>query len=160
MQYAAHLPTLPSTRRMVAPVVALVVGAAAATGTYALIDNGASVQPAKVIVVERPAAGSAQIPGKNEAAPAAAISPKTLGAAEIPGKNEAGTAAAISPKSPGAAVIPGKNEAATAAGIASGSHDLRLRGSKASTSSLAGTSSQTFDGNRQAQGHRIPPGLH
>jgi hypothetical protein len=118
MQYAAHLPTLPSTRKMVAPVIALVVGAAAATGAYAVIDNGSSVEPGKTIVVERPAPGSSQIPGKDEAA----------------------TAAAISPKSPPVTQIPGKDEAATAAGISSSSGSLDLR-SKAGTSSLAGTSS-------------------
>jgi hypothetical protein len=59
MQYAAHLPRIPSTRRMVAPVIALVVGAAAATGTYALIDNAdEGVQGSKVIVVDRPAPGA------------------------------------------------------------------------------------------------------
>jgi hypothetical protein len=60
---------------MVAPVVALLVGAGVATGAYALIDDGNSAtQPAKVIVVERPAQGSATIPGKDEAATAAALS--------------------------------------------------------------------------------------
>jgi hypothetical protein len=60
---------------MVAPVVALLVGAGAATGAYALIDNGDGVATAaKVIVVERPAPNAADIPGKNESATAAAIS--------------------------------------------------------------------------------------
>jgi hypothetical protein len=59
----------------VAPLVALLVGAGAATGAYAIIDdsNGAA-QASKVIVVEQPAPGTADIPGKNEAATAAAIS--------------------------------------------------------------------------------------
>jgi hypothetical protein len=59
---------------MTAPVVALVLGAAAATGAYALIDDGGgSAQAAKVIVVETPAPGSADIAGKSESATAAAI---------------------------------------------------------------------------------------
>jgi len=83
---------------MVAPVVALVVGAAAAAGTYALIDNGdEAIQAAtRVIVVETPAQHSAEIAGKNEATTAAAVgSPSTVSTTD-----EAATAAAIS-KSPG-----------------------------------------------------------
>ncbi|MEA2419559.1 MAG: hypothetical protein QOE60_1765, partial [Thermoleophilaceae bacterium] len=75
MEYAARLPQLRSRRTMLAPVIALVVGAGAATGVYALVDNGGQItQPAKVIVVESPAPGTAAIPGKNEAGTAAAIS--------------------------------------------------------------------------------------
>ena len=117
MEYAARLPKTPSRQTMVAPIVALLVGAGAATGAYALIDNGDYVtQPAKVIVVEKPSPNAASIPGKNEASTAAAIS-----------------------QSPNAAVIPGKNEAATAAAI-SQSGGIELRGSKASA-----TSKQAFD---------------
>jgi hypothetical protein len=75
MEYAARLPQLPSRRAMLAPVVALVVGAGAATGVYALVDNSDQATPAaKVIVVESAAPGTADIPGKNEASTAAAIS--------------------------------------------------------------------------------------
>jgi hypothetical protein len=120
MQYAAHLPTLPSTRSMVVPLVALVVGAGAATGAYALIDNAdEGAQASKVIVVESPASGSTDIAGKNEAA----------------------TAAGITSQIPGNAEIAGKDEAATAAGIA-GSAGLELRGSKASSSDAAGSSAE------------------
>jgi hypothetical protein len=79
---------------MLAPMVALVIGAAAATGTYALIDNGDdTIQlPTRVIVVETPAQHSADIPGKNEAATAVAINP-TL---SVAGPDEASTAAAVS----------------------------------------------------------------
>jgi hypothetical protein len=60
---------------MVAPVVALVVGAGIATGTYALVDDGdRAAEASKVIVVEAPAPNSADIPGKDESATAAAIS--------------------------------------------------------------------------------------
>jgi hypothetical protein len=130
MQYAARLPTRPSTRSLVAPVVALVVGAAAATGAYALIDSGdESVQGSKVVVVESPAPGTADIPGKNEAA----------------------TAAGITSQIPSDAEIPGKNEAATAAGISQSTGGLDLRGSKASTSSSAGTTSRGTELSEEAE---------
>jgi hypothetical protein len=75
MEYAARLPRTPSRRTIVAPLVALLVGAGAATGAYALIDDGNSpAQAAKVIVVETPGPHAADIAGKNEAATAAAIS--------------------------------------------------------------------------------------
>jgi hypothetical protein len=96
MQYETSL-ARPSARTMLAPLVALVIGAAAATGTYALIDNGDdAIQAAtRVIVVETPAQHSADIPGKNEAATAAAINP-TL---SVAGPDEASTAAAVSQSS-------------------------------------------------------------
>jgi hypothetical protein len=78
MEYAARLPRTPSRRTIVAPLVALLVGAGAATGAYALIDDGNSpAQAAKVIVVETPGPHAADIPGKNEAGTAAAISPSS-----------------------------------------------------------------------------------
>jgi hypothetical protein len=115
---------------MLAPVVALVVGAGAATGAYALIDNGGTVTaPSKVIVVETPAPNAADIPGKNESATAAAISQSR--AAEIPGKNESATAAAIS-----------------------GSSGVELRGSKASqTGTDAATAARTDPHGTAAQLH-------
>ena len=96
MDYSARLPR-PSTRTMIAPVVALVVGAVAATGTYALIDNSdEAIQAAtRVIVVETPAQHSSDIPGKNEATTATAVgSPATVSSTD-----EAATAAAISQSS-------------------------------------------------------------
>jgi hypothetical protein len=96
MEYAARLPRTPSRRTVLAPVVALLVGAGVATGAYALIDdNDGATQASKVIVVETPAPGTADIPGKNESATAAAIT-GAPGTADIPGKNESATAAAIS----------------------------------------------------------------
>jgi hypothetical protein len=91
MQYAL---ARPAARTMLAPFVALVIGAAAATGAYALIDNGdAVIQGAtRLIIVETPAQHSADIPGKNEAATAVAISP-TL---SVSATDEARTAAAVS----------------------------------------------------------------
>ena len=93
MQYQASL-AHPSARTILAPLVALVIGAAAATGTYALIDNGNEAIQASTrsIVVETPAQHSADIPGKNEAATAVAINP-TL---SVAGTDEASTAAAVS----------------------------------------------------------------
>jgi hypothetical protein len=96
MQYEASL-ARPSARTMLVPLVALVIGAAAAAGTYALIDNGDDAIQAstRLIVVETPAQHSADIPGKNEAATAVAISP-TL---SVAGTDETSTAAAVSQSS-------------------------------------------------------------
>jgi hypothetical protein len=128
MEYAARLPRTPSRQKLVAPIVALLVGAGVATGAYALIDNGGSTaQPAKVIVVETPGPNAADIPGKNEAATAAAISPSQ--AAAIPGKDESATAAAISRSS-----------------------GVELRGSKASQSSQPASQAQS-----PAQAQRTDP---
>ena len=84
MQYAATRSTLPSRHTILVPLVALLVGAAAAVGGYALIDNQDTVQaPTKVVVVETPRVapylshgGSPTSGGsstKDEAATAAAI---------------------------------------------------------------------------------------
>jgi hypothetical protein len=114
MEYAASLTRSPSRKALVAPLVALVLGAGVATGAYALIDNSDTTTASKVIVVEQPGPHAADIPGKNEAGTAAAISgPQVAGNTD---KNEAGTAAAISQQSGG----------------------IELRGSKASST---GTSS-------------------
>jgi hypothetical protein len=95
MQYEASL-ARPSAMTILVPLVALVIGAAAAAATYALIDNGDdAIQAAtRVIFVETPAQHSSDIPGKNEAATAAAINP--LSVASI---DEARTAAAVSQSS-------------------------------------------------------------
>ena len=99
MEYAASLTRSPSRKSLVAPLVALVVGAGVATGAYALIDDGGTTTASKVIVVEQPGPHAADIAGKNEAATAAAISgPQVAGITE---KNEAATAAAISQQSGG-----------------------------------------------------------
>jgi hypothetical protein len=65
-----------STRTIAAPIVALVIGAAAATGVNALLDEGSGgVQAAatKVIVAEPPAQPGEGVSAKDEAATAAAI---------------------------------------------------------------------------------------
>jgi hypothetical protein len=130
MQYAEHLP---NPRRMLAPAVALVIGAAAATGAYALIDSEQVELPApKVIVAEPPAQPSQGVAAKNEAATAAAIG--SLATSTSFGKDEALTATAIGRGASisGTSGAEIKNEAATAAAIGSGTE---LRGSKASSSS-------------------------
>ncbi len=90
MQYAERLPT---PKSMVAPVVALAIGAAAATGAYALIDSDQVAFPEpQVIVAETPAPTSPSLAAKHEATTAAAIGQAP---ANSFGKDEAGTAAAI-----------------------------------------------------------------
>jgi hypothetical protein len=111
MEYAARLTRFPSRQTLVAPLVALVVGAGVATGAYALIDDGGTTTASKVVVVEQP--------GPH--------------AAEIPGKNEAGTAAAISQSRPQSVT---KDEAATAAAISQQPSGVELRGSKASATGI------------------------
>jgi hypothetical protein len=119
MQYEASLARI-SARTMLAPLVALVIGAAAATGTYALIDNGDDAIQAstRLIVVETPAQHSADIPGKNEAATAVAINPTR----SVAGPDEASTAAAVSQSSGteprgSKAATAGPDEASTAAAV-------------------------------------------
>ena len=97
MQYAERLPSLPSPNKLVAPLAALALGAAVATGAYALIDNDqvSSSPSSKVIVVDSPATPSEGVSAKNEAGTAAAISTIPAPSAGVSAKNEAGTAAAI-----------------------------------------------------------------
>jgi hypothetical protein len=97
MQYAERLPTLPSPRTLVAPVVALIVGAGVATGAYALLDDDNAGSPAaatKVIVAEPPVQPGDGVAAKNEAGVAAAVGQAFAGAG-TEAKDEAGTAAAL-----------------------------------------------------------------
>jgi hypothetical protein len=75
MQYTARLPFIPSPRSLAAPVAALAVGAAVATGAWALIDNETTLvqEPAQVIVLDTPAPAGPGLSAKNEAATAAAL---------------------------------------------------------------------------------------
>ena len=59
MEYAANPRTLPTRRTLVAPFVALLIGAAAAVGGYALIDNQDTVRaPGKIVFVDTPGPGA------------------------------------------------------------------------------------------------------
>jgi hypothetical protein len=119
MQYAERLP---NPRVMVVPVVALAIGAAAATGTYALVDGtGVDVQPTRVIVADAPAQPGQGVAAKDEAANAAAIANPVSSSTSF-GKSEAATAAAVgSPASDSSSF--GKSEAATAAAVGSPASD-------------------------------------
>jgi hypothetical protein len=109
MQYAAHLP---NSRAMLAPVVALAIGAAGATGVYALVDdNAGSIEPA-AIVISQPERSSAAT-GPNEAGIAAAVS-RTPASPSSSGKDESTTAAAVGRP---AASSSGTDEAAVASVI-------------------------------------------
>jgi hypothetical protein len=159
MQYAERLP---NPKSMVAPVVALAIGAAAATGAYALLDSDqVNLPQPKVIVTETPAPTSEGIAAKHEAATAAAIArvrPNSFGKDEaataaaitsrIPdnsfGKDEAGTAAAVGSgaTSTGSEGVNAKNEAGTAAAISQG-NGVELRGSKASSTGSSSSDDDT-----------------
>ena len=135
MQYAERLPTLPSPRTMVAPVVALLVGAGVATGAYALLDDdkaGFGPPTTRVIVAEQPAQPGAGVAAKNEAGVAAAIGASAVGAG-TQAKDEAGVASVIVQPSSGFATET-KDEAGTAAAIAQPSS-----GSATETKDEAGT---------------------
>jgi hypothetical protein len=121
MEYAApRLTKAPSRRSIVVPLVALVLGAGVATGTYALIDNGSSTD-SQVIVVQRPGPHTADIAGKNEAATAAAIGTQVTQPAQHP------------------------NEAATAASVSGESQGIQLRGSKASATGIPSPSAASAE---------------
>src|ERR1044072_514213 len=86
MQYAA---TPPNTRAMLAPVVALVIGAAGATGGYALVDDN-SVSTPDAIVISQPAANTRP----HEPGVASAVS-RAQAQVQSSGKDESTTAAAV-----------------------------------------------------------------
>lgn len=114
MEYAARLTRFPSRQSIVVPLVALVLGAGVATGTYALIDNSSTTTASKVIVVDRTGPHAATIPGKNESATAAAIGGTVPQTASHP--NEAATAVTISKSQSG---IEGRGSKASSTGIPS-----------------------------------------
>ncbi len=98
MQYAERLPYVPSPKSLAVPLVALVLGAAAATGLYTLIDDdGTSVTPAdtRVIVADPPAQPGPGVAAKNEAGVASAIGNPALPGEGVSAKDEAGVASAI-----------------------------------------------------------------
>jgi hypothetical protein len=114
MEYVAQLPT--TTRKMLVPMVALVIGAAGAVGAYAVLDdNDVEVQPARVIVTDAPTPPSAGVAAKDEAGTAAAIG-KSASQPSTFGKDEAKSAAAIANSGPQPSTF-GKDESKTAAAI-------------------------------------------
>ena len=158
MQYAEQQPTIPFTRTMLGPVVALVIGVAGATGAYALIDDdGASVQPStRVIVADTPVQPGEGVGAKNEAGVAAAIgNPGVSPSTEM--KDEAGTAAALA--NPG--VSPStemKDEAGTAAAIANpGVSPSTEMKDEAGTAAAIGSSRQSGLSDQAEQDRRIDP---
>ena len=128
MQYAANLP---NTRAMLAPVVALVIGAAGATGVYALVDDNSVSSTPDAIVISEPARtpattgpkngavsrAQAQVQsfGKDESTTAAAIGSQALSPS---GPNEAGVATAVS-RAQAQVQSSGKDESTTAAAVGS-----------------------------------------
>ena len=113
MEYAVQLPTM---RKMLVPVAALVIGAAGAVGGYAVLDDtDVGVQPTRVIVTDAPAPPSSGVAAKNEAGTAAAIASSQPVPSSF-GKDEAGTAAAIANSGPLPSSF-GKDEAKTATAI-------------------------------------------
>ena len=119
MQYAERQTTIPGTRKLLVPMVALAIGVAGATGLYTLIDDdGTSVTPAdtRVIVADPPAQPGPGVAAKNEAGVASAIGNPALPGEGVSAKDEAGVASAIGkPEQPQTL---SKDEAATAAAIA------------------------------------------
>jgi hypothetical protein len=115
MEYVAQLPT--NTRKLLAPMAALVIGAAGAVGAYAALDDAeVGVQPTRVIVTEAPAPPSEGVAAKDEAATAAAITGSIPSSSSFDGKDEAKTAAAVGNSSPLRSSF-GKDEAKTAAAV-------------------------------------------
>jgi hypothetical protein len=113
MQYAATRPTLPSRRTILAPLVALVVGAGAAVGAYALIDDQATEQaPGKVVFVDTPGPGDG-VRGIDDTAASAAIASAPPNVV-VPYLSHGSSPTSDAGRS-------AKDEAATAAAIGSGS---------------------------------------
>jgi hypothetical protein len=106
MQYAARLTTLPSPKTFAVPLAALVLGAAVATGAYAIADDDSAVvqEPARVIVVDTPTVGEG-VSVKDEAATAAAIG--TAGV-ELRGSKASATATSSADPEPTKTSRPGR----------------------------------------------------
>jgi hypothetical protein len=105
MQHAARLPTVPTRRSIIAPLLALLLGAGLAVGGYALVDdqNGTQVQE-EVVFVDLPGPGQG-VRGIDDMATSTSATPNVIpylsqgqGSQTLDGpsaKHESSTAGAI-----------------------------------------------------------------
>ena len=160
MQYAERLPYVPSPKSLAVPLVALVLGAAAATGLYTLIDDdGTSVTPAdtRVIVADPPAQPGPGVAAKNEAGVASAIGNPALPGEGVSAKNEAGVASAIgNPALPGEGVS-AKDEAGVASAIGKPEQPQTLSKDEAATAAAIAPSKGSTTQMSQAEANRTDP---
>ena len=160
MQYAERLPYVPSPKSLAVPLVALVLGAAAATGLYTLIDDdGTSVTPAdtRVIVADPPAQPGPGVATKNEAGVASAIGNPALPGEGVSAKNEAGVASAIgNPALPGEGVS-AKDEAGVASAIGKPEQPQTLSKDEAATAAAIAPSKGSTTQMSQAEANRTDP---
>ena len=131
MEYAAQRYTTPTRRSLLTPLVALLVGAAAAVGGYALIDDESTVRaPDKVVFVDTPGPGEGVRGIGDMTTPPVSVQPQIVvpymshgvGLQGGEAKHEGSTAAAIgagSGSQSGQGEV--KDEASTAAAIGAGS---------------------------------------
>jgi hypothetical protein len=131
MQYAAQRYTSLTRRSLLAPLVALLVGAAAAVGGYALIDDESTVvqAPDKVVFVDTPGPGEGVRGIDDMTTPPVSVQPQTvvpylshgLGLQSGEAKHEGSTAAAIGAGSDSqSGEGEAKHEGSTAAAIGAG----------------------------------------
>ena len=166
MQYTERLPYVPSPRTLAVPLVALVLGAGAATGLYTLVDNdGTSVTPGdtRVIVADPPAQPGEGVAAKNEAGVASAIGNPALPGEGVSAKDEAGVASAIGrPEQPQTL---SKDEAGVGALMgppnASSSTETKDEAATAAVIANSGTSRVPSQGRGgHGRGHRPVEGQH
>ncbi len=115
----AALPAAPSKKPIVAALVALIVGGAAATGVWWLTDNDVDIlpEPATKVIVTQPVEPGAGTAAKDEAAIAAAVGGSGMEVNPSTGHANNPAEQQYEP-SPGASGF-GKDEAATAGAVGS-----------------------------------------
>jgi hypothetical protein len=122
MDHAAPLPGSVIPRSIVTPLLALAIGAAAATGAYALLDDEPTASaPARVIEVAAPAAPGPGVSAKDEAATAAAVGAGTV---ELRGSKASATGTTGATES-GGVELRGSKASAAGAGTADEPTPLR-----------------------------------
>jgi hypothetical protein len=94
MQHAHKQPTLPSTRTLLGPIVALAIGAAGLAGAYVVIDDGGGTTDSGVVALRGTPVAQSQT--KDESAIAAAVGNRDAGS-QGETKDESAIAAAIAP---------------------------------------------------------------